>query len=57
MKHLTLKKRLLVALPAFILLILGTVVWNLKILAIVAIAYLFVAEFLLKKQHQAEKNE
>lgn len=51
MKNLTWGKRLIVASPALVLMILGTVVWDMKILAIVGIGYLFIADSVLKKKN------
>ena len=54
MKNLTLGKRLVVAAPAGVLILLGTVVWDMKILALAGVGYLFIADFILKKQYKKE---
>jgi hypothetical protein len=54
MKNLTLGKRIVVAAPALVLMVLGTVVWDMKVLALAALGYLFIADFILKKQNKKE---
>lgn len=52
MNNLPFKQRILFALPALILLILGTVVFNLKILGGVALVYLLIVDFVLKREQK-----
>lgn len=52
MSNLPFKKRVLFALPALSLLILGTVVFNLKVLAGIALAYLLIVDFTLRREQK-----
>ena len=56
MKNLTWGRRLVVASPTLVLMILGTVVWDMKILAVVGLVYLFIADSVLKKKKQVSHD-
>jgi hypothetical protein len=52
MKNLSFKNRILVASPAIALMLAGTVIWDMKILAVIGIGYLFIIEMMLKKKKE-----